>query len=88
MNMKRETNMHGMVPPDPDTKVSEVQPAVVYMPKRNRKRFSANCVQVVKSREAAIEAADPENKRFAAEVLGPSKSSEGQSLYYWVTWID
>jgi hypothetical protein len=80
--------MRGMVPPDPDTKVSEVQHAVIYMPKRNRKRFSANCVQVVASREAAIEAADPANKRFAAEVLGPSKSSEGQYIFYLVAWID
>jgi len=80
--------MHGMVPPDPETKVSEVQPAVVYMPKRNRKRFSANCVQVFASKEAAIEAADPSSKRFAAEVLGPSKSSEGQYLFYWVAWIE
>jgi hypothetical protein len=76
-----------MVPPDPETKVSDVKNAVVYMPKRNRKRFSANCVQIVTSREAAIEAADPDNKRFAAEVLGPSKSSEGQSIFYLVAWI-
>lgn len=79
--------MYGMVPPDPETKVSEIQHAVVHMPKRNRKRFSANCVQVVASREAAIEAADPANKRFAAIVVGPSKSSEGQYLFYLVEWI-
>lgn len=79
--------MKGMVPPDPLTKVSQEQFAVVYVPKRNRKRFSANCVVVHESRDAAIHAANPEKKLFAALVLGPSKSSEGQYLYYLLKWL-
>ena len=79
--------MKGMVPPDPLTKVSQEQFAVVYVPKRNRKRFSANVVTVYENREAAIDAANPDEKYFAALVLGPSKSSEGQYLYYLLKWL-
>jgi hypothetical protein len=61
--------MKGMVPPDPLTKVSQEQFAVVYVPKRNRKRFSANCITVYEDRDAAIAAADPDKKYFAALVL-------------------
>jgi hypothetical protein len=31
--------------------------------------------------------ADPANKRFAAQVLGPSKSTEGQFIYYLLEWL-
>jgi hypothetical protein len=34
--------------------------------------------------QAALAAADPSNKRFAAAVLGPSRSSERFMLYYLV----
>ncbi len=46
--------MRGMVPPDPQTKVSLPRFAVVYVPKRNRKRFPANCVEIVETKELAI----------------------------------
>lgn len=80
--------MRGFVPPDPETNVSQTAYAVVYMPGRNRKRFPANCVSLVDSKEAALQAADPNNKRFAAQVLGPSKSSEGQFIYYLIDWLE
>jgi hypothetical protein len=80
--------MRGFVPPDPETSVSDVHPAVVYVPGRNRKRFPASCVQVVDSIDAALAAADPANKRFPARVIGPSKSSEGQYLYYLLEWLE
>ncbi|HGG58590.1 MAG TPA: hypothetical protein ENK26_01560 [Gammaproteobacteria bacterium] len=79
--------MRGMVPPDPLTQVSRECYAVVYVPRRNRKRFSANCVTVYPTLAEALAAADPDNKYFAAEVLGPSKSSEGQYLYYLLRWL-
>ncbi|MGF1642755.1 MAG: hypothetical protein ACFCUJ_03870 [Thiotrichales bacterium] len=79
--------MRGMVPPDPQTKVSDFRFAVVYVPKRNRKRFSANCVELFDSSEAARAAATPDNFRYPARVLGPSKSSEGQFLYYLIEWL-
>lgn len=79
--------MRGFVPPDPETEVSTCQYAVVYVPQRNRKRFSASCVVIKNSAEQAINDAQPEQKYFAARVLGPSKSSEGQYLYYLAEWL-
>ena len=74
--------MRGMVPPDPQTSVSQTRFAVVYIPKRNRKRFPANCVEIYETRLEALRNALPDEKKFAAIVIGPSKSSEGQSIYY------
>jgi len=79
--------MHGMVPPDPNTNVSQARYAVVFVPRRSRKRFSAGCVEIKASHEKALAAEDIENKRYAAIVIGPSKSSEGQYLYYLSEWI-
>jgi hypothetical protein len=80
--------MRGLVPPDPESDVSADRYAVVYMPGRPRKRFPAGCVQVVESREAALAGADAGARQFAARVLGPSKSSEGQYLYYLLEWLE
>ncbi|OOG23723.1 hypothetical protein B1C78_10600 [Thioalkalivibrio denitrificans] len=80
--------MRGLVPPDPETEVSTDRYAVVYMPGRARKRFPAGCVEVVASRDAALAGADPASRRFPARVLGPSKSSEGQYLYYLLEWLE
>lgn len=80
--------MRGFVPPDPYTKVSEEQFAVVYVPKRSRNRFPKGCVNIVKSKDEAVKQAKPEEKQYAAKVLGPSKSSEGQYIYYLVEWLD
>lgn len=80
--------MKGFVPLDPESQVSTLQYAVVYVPRRNRKRFAANCVEIHPNPEAAIAAADPANKRYPARVLGPSKSSEGQYLYYLAEWLE
>ena len=80
--------MRGFVPPDPETDVSQVHYAVVYVPRRRRTRFTAGCVTAVESREAALAAAEPRQQHYAAKVLGPSKSSEGQSVYYLVEWLE
>lgn len=79
--------MRGFVPPDPETQVSTCQYAVVYVPRRNRKRFSCACVTIKPSREQALLDADPHNKYYPARVIGPSKSSEGQYLYYLDEWL-
>jgi len=86
-----------MVPPDPAGGVSDVQYAVVYEPKRNKKskreskrsnkRFSANCVEIKSNEEAALADTDEQSNRYAAKVLGPSKSSEGQFIFYLVEWL-
>jgi len=72
---------------DSDSKVVEVRYAVVYAPRRSRGRFAENCVQVVASELDALEQADPAKKLFAAKVIGPSKSSEGQRIYYLDDWL-
>ncbi|MCK5480698.1 MAG: hypothetical protein KAJ06_06105 [Gammaproteobacteria bacterium] len=79
--------MRGIVPPDPQTNVSRECYVVIFTPRKDRKRFPAGCVEVFDSREAAIAAADPENKKHAASVVGPSKSSEGQYIYYLLGWL-
>ena len=80
--------MRGYVPPDPETEVSTYQFAVVYVPRRNRKRFAANCVDIKGSAEQALADARPDESYFAARVMGPSKSSEGQYLYYLDFWLE
>ncbi len=79
--------MRGLVPPDPESNASSMQFAVVYVPRRSRNRFAANCVEIKDSAADAIEHADPGNRRFAARVSGPSKSSEGQMIYYLLEWL-
>jgi hypothetical protein len=83
----RSPAMRGMVPPDPETNVSDAVYAVVHVPRRSRKRFPAGCVEVKASRAEAVSAADPAGRRFAARVAGPSKSSEGQYIYYLLEWL-
>lgn len=80
--------MRGMVPPDPDSTVSNLEYAVVYVPRRSRNRFAASCVDIKSCAADALDDADPENKRYAARVSGPSKSSEGQFIYYLVEWLE
>ena len=79
--------MRGMVPLDPNTKVSQARFAVVSVPRRSRKRFSAGCVEIKETYDDALAAENVENKMYAAIVIGPSKSSEGQYLYYLSEWI-
>ena len=80
-------SLRGIVPPDPETGVSQERFAVIFTPRQSRKRFPAGCVEIFATREAALQAADPANKRHAARVVGPSKSSEGQFIYYLIAWL-
>mgnify|MGYP003330738696 CR=1 FL=1 len=79
--------MKGFVPPDDQTEVSSEHWAIVYMPGRNRKRYPANCVQLVSSESDARKGARPAQRTFPARVLGPSKSSEGQVVFYLLEWL-
>ncbi len=79
--------MHGFVPPDPDTDVSSISYALVYAPRMKRPRFSANCVRVMSCKQEALAEHCAEQDWHAARVLGPSKSSEGQYIYYLVEWL-
>ncbi len=73
---------------DPDAPVIDEQYAVVHVPRRSRDRVPEGSVTLMDSAEAARAAADPARKRYAARVVGPSRSSEGLRLYYIVEWLD
>ncbi|VAW59559.1 hypothetical protein MNBD_GAMMA11-2030 [hydrothermal vent metagenome] len=73
---------------DGESTVVQHRFAVVYAPKRSRGRFAENCVFLMNSELHAIEEADVEKHLFAAKVTGPSRSSEGQRIYYLDDWID
>lgn len=62
--------------------------AVVTVKRGSRKRFAENCVAPMADANAALAAADPTNNLHAAEVMGPSRSSEGFNLYYLVRWLE
>jgi len=82
--------MRGMVPPDPSGEgVSQTVYATVYMPKfkTSRNRFPASCITAYPTPDAALVAASGDDKRFAAIVQGPSKSSEGQYIFYLRQWL-
>ena len=76
------------IPIDPDSDVVDEHFAIIYAPRRARDRFPENCVDIVESEQHAREAANPDKKRYAAKVVGPSRSSEGFRLYYLEQWLD
>ena len=80
--------MRGIVPHDPQGSASDIEFAVVYVPKRSRNRFPAGCVEIKPSAADALDDANPKNNRYAARVSGPSKSSEGQHIYYLLEWLE
>ncbi len=78
-------DLHGWVPPDPETEVSRECYAVVRVGRSLRKRLPAASVREVPSAEAARDQAGARER--PARVLGPSKSSEGQYIYYLLEWL-
>lgn len=73
---------------DPDSDLVGEHFAVIYAPRRQRGRFPEECVEIKDSEAAALDEADPSNKRYAARVVGPARSSEGFRLYYLLAWLD
>ena len=73
---------------DPESEIVGEQYAIVYAPRRQRDRFPENCVEIVETAQLALEGADPDNKFYAAKVIGPARSSEGFRLFYLVNWLD
>ena len=61
--------------------------AIVYSPRKKRKRFPVDCVKLVNSADSAIIQQNSENNLYPAKVLGPSRSSEGLMIYYLVEWL-
>lgn len=80
--------MRGFVPVDPETDVSQERYAVINTPRPTRKRYPAGCVEIVEDAQTALEHAAEQENFHAARVIGPSKSSEGQFIYYLVDWLE
>jgi hypothetical protein len=62
--------------------------ALVYTPRRQRRRFPENCVELVDSIEEACRRAEGSAGHHPALVVGPFRSSEGFRLYYLIRWLD
>ena len=77
---------HGL-DPHPLANVTQEHFAVVYSPRKKRERFPANVVTIYDSQEEAITQQDHNDKLYAAQVIGPSKSSEGLKIFYLVRWL-
>jgi len=73
---------------DPDSKSLTECYALVKAGRRNRPRFPEACVIPVADEGAARAGADPSANLHPALVYGPSKSSEGQRVYYLVRWLE
>ncbi|WP_428087636.1 hypothetical protein [Candidatus Thioglobus sp.] len=74
--------------PHPSIKVVTEQYAVVRIPRIKRERVAANNVEIMADLKTAMENSDPKNNLYAAKVLGPSRSSEGMTLYYILQMFD
>jgi len=74
--------------PHPQANVAQRHFAVIYSPRKKRDRFPSTTVTIYESKELAAAAQDHENKLYAAEVIGPAKSSEGCKIFYLVEWIE
>lgn len=61
--------------------------ALVRAARGKRKRFPENVVEPVASAAEALRRQEPAHNLHAAEVMGPSRSSEGVRLYYLVRWL-
>lgn len=61
--------------------------ALVQATRGKRQRFPENCVEVLASAAEALRRQAPAQNLHAAEVMGPSRSSEGFRLYYLVRWL-
>ena len=73
---------------DPDGRVADEHVAVVYAPRRTRDRFPEANVAIMSSEDEARAEACAAERRYAARVVGPARSSEGFKLFYLVNWLD
>lgn len=73
---------------DPESKSLGEHFALIKVPRRNRSRYPEGCVTTVRDEQEARAGTQPSLNLYAALVYGPSKSSEGQRVYYLVRWLD
>jgi len=72
---------------DPESVSLQERYAVIFTPRRSRKRYPEGIVDIVDSEQEALQQADTQ-KRCPALVYGPSTSSESQRIYYLIRWLD
>jgi hypothetical protein len=73
---------------DPDSHALGESYALVKSRRRDRPRFPSGCVIPVADAASAQAGADPGRHIHPALVYGPSRSSEGQQVWYLVRWLD
>ena len=73
--------------PHPKANVADKHFAVIYAPRKKRDRFPETTVTLFKHKEDALVNESSERKMYAAEVIGPARSSEGTNIYYLVSWL-
>jgi len=73
---------------DPESKSLAERFALIKTPRKNRSRYPEACVTPVAGEQEAREGAKPAQNLHPALVYGPSRSSEGQRIYYLVRWLD
>ncbi|MCU7834834.1 MAG: hypothetical protein KZQ83_06200 [gamma proteobacterium symbiont of Taylorina sp.] len=73
--------------PHPRANYAEQHFAVIYSPRKKRKRFPATVVTLYDSDKEAVKSQNHDKNLFAAEVVGPAKSSEGIHLFYLLKWL-
>ena len=74
--------------PHPQANIADRHYAVIYSPRKKRDRFPETTVIVYEDKTQAVENASAEKHLYAAEVIGPARSSEGTNVFYLVAWID
>jgi len=73
---------------DPESRSLGEHFALIKAPRRNRARYPEGCVTPVADEGEARDRARPAHNLHPALVYGPSRSSEGQRIYYLVRWLD
>ena len=73
---------------DPESKSLGECFALIKTPRKNRSRYPEACVTTVADEQEARAGTEPTRNLHPALVYGPSKSSEGQRIYYLVRWLD
>lgn len=72
---------------DPESRSLAEHFALVKTTRKNRARYPEACVTRVADEAEARAGASSSSNIHAAVVYGPSKSSEGQRIYYLVRWL-
>jgi hypothetical protein len=73
---------------DPESKSLQERFALIKTRRKNRSRYPEACVAPVAGEQEARDGAQPERNLHPALVYGPSKSSEGQRVYYLMRWLE